>query len=209
MRQVREFASPGRVLADTSARALKRRQLGSRVGRLRYCGYEEGFMRLRLMDRRSACRASVVLTVSILAAVVFGAAASPAAAVPTCHGITATIVGTRGPDQILGTPGDDVIVARGGADQIQGLAGNDLICAGRDADQVDGNGGGDTIFGGRGGDQLSGGRGGDTDFGGRGGDQLFGNRGSDGLAGGAGFDLGSGGPEIDLCRSVELARSCE
>jgi hypothetical protein len=182
--------SPARGLLRTGS--LKTRQLGSKLGRLRYCSYEEGLsVRQRLMDRRSACRAAVVLAVSVLAAVVFGAAASPAAAAPMCGRFEATIVGTSGADQIVGTPGNDVIAARGGADQIQGRGGLDLICAGR------------------GKDQLSGGRGNDVLYGNRGGDELFGDRGGDGLDGGPGFDLGNGGAGGDLCTSVELARRCE
>ena len=133
----------------------------------------------RLMERRPACRVFVVLAVSVCAAVVFGAAASPAAAAPMCGRFEATIVGTRGADQIVGTSGNDIIVARGGADQIQGRGGLDLICAGRGSDQV------------------SGGRGNDVLFAGKGADDLFGGRGDDGLRGGSGFDLGSGGPGGD------------
>lgn len=157
---------------------------------------------------RSARKIICALAVSLAAIVTLGASAR-AAAVPMCHGIDATIVGTSAADRIVGTPGEDVIVARGGADQIQGLAGGDLICAGRGADQVEGNSGDDTIFGAGGGDQLSGGRADDTLFGRKGGDQLFGNGGADGLVGGPGFDLGGGGLEIDVCKSVEFARSCE
>lgn len=46
--------------------------------------------------------------------------------------------GTAGPDSLLGTTGDDLILAGAGDDRIEGLPGNDVILAG---------GGNDTIFG--------------------------------------------------------------
>lgn len=74
------------------------------------------------------------------------------AALPTCDGKPATIVGTAGDDVLKGTAGDDVIVGLAGSDVIKGLDGNDTIC-GRDGD--------DTLIGGSGDDTLLGGRGSD------------------------------------------------
>ena len=65
----------------------------------------------------------------------------------TCQGLTATIVGTAGPDIIQGTPGRDIIQGRGGNDIIKGLKGNDVLCGGR---------GQDVLYGGAGGDRLDG-----------------------------------------------------
>jgi RTX calcium-binding nonapeptide repeat (4 copies) len=69
---------------------------------------------------------------------------------PRCHGKRATLVGTRGPDRIVGDGRDDVIVARGGNDVITTGRGNDTICAGRGNDVVDGSRGKDPTWGGRG-----------------------------------------------------------
>ena len=90
---------------------------------------------------------------------------------PTCQGETATIVGTPGPDRLVGTDDDDVIVALGGDDTIRGGMGDDLICAGGGNDTARGNLGNDRIFGQAGADTL------------------VGNRGDDRLVGNAGEDL--------------------
>ncbi len=73
-------------------------------------------------------------TVAIGGATLIGAAGlafatvSPAsAAAYTCHGYTATIVGTNGSNEINGTSGRDVIVGLGGNDEIDGGSGNDWI----------------------------------------------------------------------------------
>ena len=97
------------------------------------------------------------------------------AAVPTCGGLKATIVGNNLANVITGTAKRDVIVARGGNDTIRGLGGNDVICAGDGADTINGGDGDDRLFGetdslridqfGRvlkKGDTITGGAGGDT-----------------------------------------------
>lgn len=142
--------------------------------------------------RRVGAKYVAALMVTVLGALAFWATASSAAAQPRpkCAGLSATMVGTAGPDQIVGTFGRDVIVAGGGADQIRGLSGNDVICVGAGPDQVRGGGGRDRIFGGPGSDQLEGGLGPDL------------------LSGRAGFDIGHGGAGFNRCRSVELADKC-
>ena len=50
------------------------------------------------------------------------------AAVATCDGRAATIVGTDRDDELTGTPGDDVIAGLGGQDTIDGGGGNDVVC---------------------------------------------------------------------------------
>src|SRR5205085_11354159 len=72
---------------------------------------------------------------------------------PTCHGLTATKVGTPGNNVIHGTSGNDVIVAEGGNDVVFAGGGHDTVCGGRGEDRV---------FGGRGADGLAGGVGADT-----------------------------------------------
>ena len=100
--------------------------------------------------------------------------------IPTCRGEQATCVGTRGHDVILGTDGDDVIVAGPGNDVVHGDRGNDIIC------------------GGPGNDSLTGAKGQDSMFGGPGNDRLFGGVDPDVLHGGPGdFDVLWGGPGLD------------
>lgn len=89
-----------------------------------------------------------VSTVAVLAPM--AAAEQPAAAVPTCNGLKATIVGTKGNDRIFGTNGPDVIVGLGGDDVIRGRRGDDRIC---------GKAGADVLVGGPGDDRINGGLG--------------------------------------------------
>ena len=78
----------------------------------------------------------------------------------TCAGETVTIVGTAGPDRIVGTPRHDVIVGLDGNDRIHGAGGQDVICGGDGNDFLDGGHGADQLYGGRGDDRLTGGLGG-------------------------------------------------
>jgi Ca2+-binding RTX toxin-like protein len=79
-------------------------------------------------------------------------AADVQAAVPTCAGERATLVGTPGSDHLAGTPARDVIVGGAGNDVIEGRGGSDRICGGGDADQLRGGLGDDYLRGG--GDRL-------------------------------------------------------
>src|SRR5215467_11150087 len=74
-------------------------------------------------------RVSRLLLMLLVVGVTSGPHATKAAtaAGPTCHGRTATIVGTASNDWIEGTHGPDVIVGGGGDDVIRGEGGNDLI----------------------------------------------------------------------------------
>jgi Ca2+-binding RTX toxin-like protein len=96
-----------------------------------------------------------------------------------CGGLTTTIDGTAGNDNLAGTAGDDVIAGGDGDDTIDGGGGNDTIC------------------GGNGHDNLTGGDGNDTLLGGDGNDELYAGDGNDNLEGGTGDDLFDGGPGID------------
>ena len=87
-------------------------------------------------------------TNALLLACLTGVAPQADAAVPTCYGVRATIVGDARSEVIKGTSGRDVIVGDGGDDTIHGLGGNDLICGGRGADH---------LYGGRGDDRVNGG----------------------------------------------------
>jgi hypothetical protein len=100
-----------------------------------------------------------------------GVPTARAASRPKCLGLTATKVGTNGPNVLYGTRKRDVIVGRGGDDIIYGLGANDRLC---------GNRGHDRLYGGRGADRLSGNKGNDSLFGEAGKDQLLGGVGKDG-----------------------------
>ncbi|WP_109508342.1 calcium-binding protein [Nocardioides speluncae] len=86
----------------------------------------------------------------LLAMLTAPAAGGAAAAVPTCFGKKATIVGTEKTDRLFGTDGPDVIVGRGGDDVIKGRGGDDLICGNYGADRLSGGPGRDSLNGGKG-----------------------------------------------------------
>jgi SpoIID/LytB domain protein len=134
-----------------------------------------------------------LLTVALLAATVPAAGA----AATTCLGIEATIVGSSRADDLMGTPGPDVIVAGGGNDRVFGRGGDDLICAGPGNDTVLGGAGNDRLLGEGGDDALTGGRGSDLLAGGPGADVLRGGGADDQLSGDAGPDSLMGGPGAD------------
>lgn len=124
----------------------------------------------------------------------------PARTPPRCRGREATIVGSRGDDDLVGTPGPDVIVAGRGEDRIRGLGGDDVICAGAGRDEVLAGAGDDLVFGGAGDDLLRGQRGQDRLAGNRGRDRLEGNGGADLLRGGPAADrLVGGRGRVDVC----------
>jgi hypothetical protein len=114
--------------------------------------------------------------------------ATPRAPAAACRGKRATIVGTRGAEQITGTPGADVIVGLGGNDELSGLAGNDVICGGKGKDALSGQNGNDKLSGEAGNDTLAGAAGKDILKGGPGNDVLKGGPGRDVLKGGTGRD---------------------
>jgi Ca2+-binding RTX toxin-like protein len=109
--------------------------------------------------------AKLVLLAAFSLAMPFAQSARVSAAwavTPQCHGSAATIVGTAGADEINGTSGNDVIVARGSADDVEGRGGRDLICGGGGNDELEGDAGNDFLNGGTGNDELEGGPGGDV-----------------------------------------------
>lgn len=120
------------------------------------------------------------LTAAALAAPIGGPEGATATGTPTCGGMTATIVGTSGNDDLTGTSGDDVIVGLTGDDVIDGGLGADRICGRGGDDSITGNGGNDHLFGGPGVDYLDGGVGGCCD--------TSPNTGDDVLSGGIGDD---------------------
>jgi RTX calcium-binding nonapeptide repeat (4 copies) len=74
---------------------------------------------------------------------------------PTCDGRQATIVGSAGPDRLVGTSGADVIWAGPGDDLVNGGSGADVICGNGGDDRLMGDNGADRIFGGGGNDACS------------------------------------------------------
>lgn len=124
----------------------------------------------------------------------------------TCHGKTATIVGTDGDDTITGTLLPDVVSLGPGNDRYNNPGGNDVICGDAGNDRIGGGGGDDFIDGGAGNDKIAGGAGSDRILGGAGKDAISpgdGNdvvragKGKDYIAGGGGDDNLSGGPGKD------------
>ena len=128
-------------------------------------------------------RPSSVLAACLVAAPLALWSTPASAAVPTCFGQPATIVGTAGADTLVGQSGvADVIYGGGGDDSIRGgdfygedaipgLAA-DLLCGGRGNDRVRGGPGDDTIGGGDGDDNVDGERGADSVRGNAGNDRI-------------------------------------
>lgn len=127
-------------------------------------------------------RTLILLGVTSLAALALPATAAQAAP-PLCWGKPATIVGTPGPDHLVGQSGvADVIWGGGGDDVITGGAYySDDAVPGRAADLLCGEAGNDYVYGGPGPDKLNGGDGDDSVDGAYGNDTVQGNAGNDEL----------------------------
>ncbi len=142
-----------------------------------------------------------------------------------------TIRGTRNPDRLIGSIGDDSIFGRGGADRIYGMdgddyvdgdQGNDRLHGGDGNDVMAGRKGNDTIWGDAGDDRITGDRGRDHILGGSGNDTIYGNYDSDRIDGGSGNDrinVIHGGRDTVVCGrgrdvvfadpSDRIAKDCE
>ena len=114
-------------------------------------------------------------------------AIAPAGAQATCGGLVPTIESNAA--EIVGTTGNDVILAGPGNNMIRGIAGDDVICGGDGDDEIIGGLGADIIFAGNGDDFVKGGSGADDIFGGPGDDELRGALGNDEIHGEEGNDL--------------------
>ncbi|MGZ8666337.1 MAG: calcium-binding protein [Solirubrobacterales bacterium] len=149
-------------------------------------------------------RASRILPAAIILALVSGAGAirlPPAEAAQACGGHRATIVGTPGPDRIIGKRASDVIAGLGGNDVIvDGPNGNDVLCGDGGRDRLVASHGNDRLYGGGGRDVAIGGQGNDRLSGGAGNDRLLGGSGNDRIGGGAGADRGRGFTGNDTMR---------
>jgi Ca2+-binding RTX toxin-like protein len=99
----------------------------------------------------------VVAVLAVVLVVAWGTTitgAAPAAAedAPICNGITATIVGTDGDDDLTGTGGDDVVWLGPGDDTFVSYGGTDTVCGESGADVVTQTSG--TFLGGPGNDTF-------------------------------------------------------
>jgi Ca2+-binding RTX toxin-like protein len=94
--------------------------------------------------------------------VAFAGVAISAALVFAAVAVADNITGTQGDDvPLMGTPGDDHIVAKKGNDQVFALAGNDNVAGNKGNDILNGDEGNDTLSGKKGADQINGGTGSD------------------------------------------------
>ena len=110
-----------------------------------------------------------------------------------CAGMVVTIAGSG---EIIGTDGDDVILASAGPDSIDTGAGDDIICALDGGDVIDAGAGNDVVYAGAGNDII---------YAGNGRDLVFGGKDDDIVNAGAGNDRAFGGPGIDIIRGNEGA----
>ena len=176
---------------------------------------------VELRDGRPGGVALATASLSVIAAVLLGAAQAPGLAPggPKCKGKAATITKNdngksigNGNDSISGTQRADVIVSLGGKDEVFSGGGDDLICTGGGNDYVVSDTGDDRIYGGDGIDYLVAYTGDDRIYGGDGDDwspgvqnkkpgrngRLVGANGDDKIFGGGGdVDLCSGGKGFD------------
>jgi Ca2+-binding RTX toxin-like protein len=106
--------------------------------------------------------------------------------------------GTPQADLLMGTAGDDNIIAFAGDDVAMGNGGADAISAGEGGDFVSGGNGRDVIFAGAGDDQVLAGADNDIVYGDAGADRIFGDQGNDLITAGAGDDTVFGGAGDDL-----------
>lgn len=117
------------------------------------------------------------------------------------------VIGTPGDDMLLGSECADRIEGRGGADLIDARGGNDIvvtgsgddhIVGGAGNDRIDAGAGDDIVFGGAGNDVIHGGAGNDSLHGGDGDDTIFGGAGNDVITGSNGNDIIDAGPGDDV-----------
>lgn len=104
-------------------------------------------------------------------------------------GVLTGLLGTRGNDQIYGTPADEMLSGGAGRDQLFGNGGSDILWGGEGNDQIFGDAGDDLLAGEAGSDRIFGNGGNDRLLGGDGRDRIFSGSGNDFIDGGAGSDF--------------------
>ena len=67
-----------------------------------------------------------------------------------CMGVVINLVGTNGPELLVGSPTADGILGRGSQDTLRGVSGNDGLCGGAGPDLLEGGPGSDDLDGGPG-----------------------------------------------------------
>lgn len=83
-----------------------------------------------------------MITVAVVVTGGWLVAPGTASAAPSCEGYPATVVGTDGPDHLVGTPvRNEVFVALGGDDLIDGDLTGDIVCGGDGDDTITSGGG--------------------------------------------------------------------
>jgi hypothetical protein len=117
--------------------------------------------------------------------------------VPQGGGVSFTLIGSGGRDDLTGGDGDDTLLGLDDDDNIDAGAGDDRVSGGEGQDYLNGQGGDDRVSGGEGRDTLYGLSGDDTLSGGAEQDYLEGGTGNDALSGGHGDDVLSGGDGDD------------
>lgn len=105
----------------------------------------------------------------------------------------ATLVGLAGNDDLRGGAVADLIEGGDGNDRLSGAGGNDWLDGGAGVNLLIGGDGADTLLAQDGNDTMFGGSGNDSLSGGGGDDRMFGEDGQDEIDGGAGDDLADGG----------------
>ncbi len=177
---------------------------------------------------------ATLATAAMTLVVVVPSSASATSPTSSCDGRTATIVSAAA--TVVGTAGNDVIVATGTVGQvIRSAGGNDIICgsagpdrifagdgndtvlagngddvvdAGTGNDNVDAGVGRDNVAGGAGDDVINAGSGNDRVTGDAGNDRIAGKEGLDTLIGGSGNDVLDGGSSPDVIDPGSGSNSC-
>ena len=108
-----------------------------------------------------------------------------------------------GVNPIIGTAGDDLVLAGAGNNQVQLGAGNDVLLAGLGNDVANGGQGSDLMSGGLGNDDLAGDNGSDVLAGNAGNDLMNGGNGDDALIDGLGSDTANGGNGNDWFFAIQ------
>ena len=113
-------------------------------------------------------------------------------------GISDTLNGSSGSDNMYGEGGNDALLGWGGHDYINGGAGDDMIWGKDGNDGLVGGAGSDLIYGENGNDTISAGDGIDIVLGGEGNDQIRGDGATDGIWAEGGNDTVDGGAGSDF-----------